>query len=211
ELAWGTPLEPVYHLDRAGVILTLDADLFLTSPGRVRYARDFATGRGVQRPDDRPYNRLYAVESTPTITGAAADHRLPLRAGQVESFARTLAGALGLDVEPGQALDDTTIPANWIDAVARDLQANSGAGLVIVGDHQPPVVHALAHAINQTLGNAGQTVTYRAPVVANPANQTQSLRDLVTAMNAGEVELLLILDGNPVYNAPADLEFAAAL
>src|SRR5690606_27445255 len=167
--------------------------------------------RGVQRPDERPHNRLYAVESVPTTTGAAADHRLPLRAGLVETFTRALARALGLEAAPGQPPDDEAIPARWIDAVARDLQAHSGAGLVIPGDHHPPAVHALAHAINQALGNVGQTVTYIQPVISSPANQTQSLRDLVAAMNAGEVELLLILGGNPVYDAPADLEFAAAL
>ncbi len=93
----------------------------------------------------------------------------------------------------------------------RDLQAQPGASLVLAGDHQPPVVHALAHAINETLGNVGKTVIYSEPVVANPVNQTESLRALIEAMNAGEVATLLILGANPVFQTPVDLDFAGAL
>ena len=99
----------------------------------------------------------------------------------------------------------------WIAAVAKDLQAHRGASVVIAGDTQPPAVHALAHAINQALGNAGRTVVYTEPVEAAPADQAQSLRDLVGDMNAGSVDILVIVGGNPVYTAPADLNFADAL
>ena len=209
QLAFGEGAEPVYRLNQADVVVCLDADLFQTSPGRVRYARDFADGRRAGAPAERSRNRLYAIESTPTITGAAADHRLPLKASQIEPFTRLLAQELGLAVagEP----TDPAIPAQWVSAIAQDLQAHGGAGLVIAGDGQPPVVHALVHAINETLGNTGQTVVYTEPVVANPVNQTESLRELVGAMAAGQVEVLLILGGNPVYNAPVDLDFGAAL
>jgi molybdopterin-containing oxidoreductase family iron-sulfur binding subunit len=173
ELAFGEAAEPVYRFDLAEVIVSLDADLFTMSPGRVRYARDFAGGRQVGADESRPPNRLYVAESTPTITGAAADHRLPLQASQVESFARSLALELGLTVVPGDETAAQAIPLNWVGAVARDLQAHAGAGAVVAGDHQPPVVHALAHAINEQLGNAGQTVVYIEPVIANPINQTQ--------------------------------------
>lgn len=208
QLAFGAVVEPVYHLDQANVIVSLDADLFGVGPGRVRHAREFADGRRVDAPEGRTRNRLYVLESTPTITGASADHRLPLRAGQVEAFARTLATELGLTVASTEASD---LPAPWITAIAHDLQAHAGASLVVAGDHQPAIVHALAHAINDTLGNVGKTVMYSDPVVANPVNQTQSLRDLVTAMTAAQVQMLLILGGNPVYTAPVDLNFAAAL
>jgi len=209
QLAFGAAAEPIYHFELADVIVSLDADFLFAAPGRVRYARDFADGRRVDAPEGRNRNRLYVVESTPTITGAAADHRLPLLAGQVENFARTLAQALGLTVAPGTASD--AIPANWISALVSDLQAQARASLVLAGDHQPPVVHALAHAINEMLGNVGQTVVYSEPVLANPVNQTESLRALVDAMNAGEVETLLILGANPIFQAPVDLNFASAL
>jgi len=211
ELAFGAPAEPVYQFERADVILSLDADFLGSSPGRVRYTRDFADGRRTDRPADRNRNRLYAVESTPTITGAAADHRLPLAASQIEGVARALAQELGLDVTAAEATPNREIPADWISAVARDLQEHAGASLVIAGDQQPPRVHALAHALNEHLANVNQTVIYTAPVVANPVNQIESLRDLVTAMDAGEVDMLLIVGANPVYHAPADLDFATAL
>ncbi|MEZ4707620.1 MAG: TAT-variant-translocated molybdopterin oxidoreductase [Caldilineaceae bacterium] len=208
QLAFGQPLEPVYHFDKANVIVSLDADFLQSMPGSVRYARDFAGGRGEAGADARPRNRLYAIESSPTLTGAAADHRLPLKASQVEMFARALANALGVAVDAGDA---SAIPANWISAVADDLRAAGGAGLVLAGDQQPPAVHALAHAINDALGAAGQTVSYASPIVANGASQTESLRALVNGMAAGEVQMLLILGGNPVYDAPVDLNFAGAL
>lgn len=124
QLAFGQPVEPVYRLDQADVILSLDADLLLTSPGRVRYARDFAKRRRVTGPEAGNLNRLYAIESTPTTTGAVADHRLPLKAGQIESFARAIAIELGLAVSPGDEAALQTVPANWVGAIARDLQAH---------------------------------------------------------------------------------------
>jgi molybdopterin-containing oxidoreductase family iron-sulfur binding subunit len=210
-LAFGRPLEPLYRFELADVILCLDADFVLASPGRVRYARDFANRRRVAEAGVGHLNRLYSVESTPTPTGSIADHRLPLKAGQIENFARVLARAVGVTVKGGDEPPLPTVLPHWLGAVARDLQAHRGTGLVIAGDQQPPLVHALAHAINEALGNAGRTVIYTEPVIANPANQTESLRQLVAAMAAGQVQMLLILGGNPVFNAPVDLDFAGAL
>lgn len=208
-LAFGRAVETVYRFNPARVILSLDSDFLTTGAGRVRYARDFAAGRRAESADSAPRNRLYAVESSPTLTGAAADHRLPLRAGEIGDFAVALARQVGLDV-PASA-QNPNIPARWVEAVAADLQENSGAGLVVVGDHQPPELHALAHALNAHLGNAGQTVFYTEPVVVNPESQAESLAALVEAMAAGEVELLLILGGDPLYTSPADVDFAAGL
>ena len=207
-LAFGQALEPLYHFERAEVILSLDSDFLHAAPGHVRYAHDFSGGRRAETAGSQPRNRLYVAESTPSITGAAADHRLPLRAEQIEHFARSLAQALGLTVA---ASDDPAIPSAWVEAVAEDLQAHPGSGVVVVGDHQPSAVHALAHAINEHLGNTGQTVVYTEPVAVNPASQNESLAALVKAMVAGEVELLLIVGGNPAYNSPADVDFAGAL
>src|SRR5207244_668406 len=96
-------------------------------------------------------------------------------------------------------------------AAYNDLVAHRGSGIVIAGDHQSPVVHALAHTLNQQVGNVGKTVFYTDPVDANPVNQTDSLKDLVADMRGGKVDLLIILGGNPAYDAPADLDFADAL
>ena len=215
-LAFGQMVEPIYHLDQATVIVSLDADFLADGPGHVRHARDFADGRRTVSPTNSDtaskQNRLYAIESTPTITGAAADHRLPLPPQQIENFARALATALGIAVTTA---GDTAPSAHWIDAIVADLQANAGNSLVIAGDYQPPVVHALAHAINSTLGNVGQTVIYSAPLLAAQPDhrpiQLASLQSLVTDINGGAVDLLLILGGNPLYYAPTDLDFAGAL
>jgi molybdopterin-containing oxidoreductase family iron-sulfur binding subunit len=208
QLAFGQQVNTIYNFDQANVVLSLDSDFMLKLPGRVPYAREFMAGRLV-RDGRKEMNRLYVVESTPTITGAQADHRLPLKAGQVEAFARALAQALG--VNAGGAAAPAGVPADWIPALVKDLQANRGTSIVIAGEEQPAAVHALAHAINNTLGNAGATVTYTAPAEANPGDQLAGLRELAGDMAGGTVELLLILGGNPAYTAPADLAFADAL
>ncbi len=208
-LAFGEDAEPIYRFDRADVVLSLDADFLSVGPGRVRYTRDFSDRRRV-RADKKEMNRLYAVESTPTVTGGMADHRLPIQARDVELFARALAARLDLlTVDDGSAFEDAH--RNWLDAMARDLLQQRGSSLVVAGDHQPPVVHALAHAINDALGNVGRTVVYLNPVEANPQSQTESLRELVRDMRAEKVDTLLILGGNPVFNSPADLEFGKAI
>ncbi len=207
KLAFGEYVNTVYHLDQADVIVSLDADFLSAGPGAVRYARDFANKRRVTGPESS-MNRLYVVESTPTVTGAMADHRLPLRARDLQSFARALAEGLG--VKGGNAVP-ARAPANWIPALVRDLEKHRGACLVIAGEQQPPAVHALAHAMNDVLGNVGKTVHYTDPVEANPVNALASLQELVADMRGGQVDTLLILGVNPVYNAPADLRFGENL
>lgn len=207
-LAFGEEVQPVFRFDQANVILSLAADFLAGGPMGVRYTYDFSQRRRV-RENATEMNRLYTVDSTPTVTSSSADHHLPLRSGQIEAFARALAAELGLEVEAPAELPG--VPENWIPALARDLQANQGASLVVVGDSQPPVVHALAHAINDALGNVGQTLYYTDPLEASPANQFESLRELVDDMAAGTVEVLIIIEANPVYSAPADLNFTEQL
>jgi MoCo/4Fe-4S cofactor protein with predicted Tat translocation signal len=205
ELAFGQKAETQYKLANADVIVSLDAD-FLSAgfPGFARYVRDFALRRN---PDDK-MSRLYVVESTPSSSGAKADHRLPLRASDVEQFARALHVMLGDDIDASLVPRE---PQVFVAAVARDLKSHRGSSVVIAGDHQTPTVHAFVHSINQALGNVGHTVVYTTPVIGNPENQTDSLRDLVSDMRAGKVDMLFILGGNPAYDAPADLGFADAL
>ncbi|HEV2728941.1 MAG TPA: 4Fe-4S dicluster domain-containing protein, partial [Terriglobales bacterium] len=211
-MAFGQPVETIYKLDAADVILSLDADFLAAGfAGQVRYARDFAERRD---PDSGNMSRLYVVESTPSSTGAKADHRLPLRAGDLEGLARALTTSVGVQTDvagvygnkaAGEAL------VRFFAALSEDLRKHAGSSAVIPGDHQPPVVHALAHAMNQQLGNVGKTVFYTDPVNANPVNQTESLQDLVTDMRGGNVDLLFVIGGNPAYDAPGDFGFAEAL
>jgi len=202
KLAFGQPIETRYDFSKADVIVSLDAD-FLSAGfhGNTRYIRDFAKRRN----PDAPMNRLYVVESTPTSTGAKADHRWPVRATEVLEVAKMMGERLFGQHGPAQSASDFAVGAY------QDLVNHREAGVVLVGDHQPPAVHALAHAINHQLGNIGTTVFYSDPVDANPVNQTESIKDLVADMRAGKVDLLVILGGNPAYDAPADLNFADAL
>jgi len=214
-LAFGEYVETQYHFDQAEVILALDSDFLVDLPGSLRYAREFAAKRRVHD-GNKKMNRLYAIESSPTLTGTMADHRRTMRASEVENFARALASR-GLKIEDGGSrLEDCDPPSSsidprfskWLQAVARDLQHHQGASLVIAGEQQSPFVHALAHAMNAALGNVGRTVIYTDSVEAQPVNQIESLRELAADMDAGKVEMLLMLGGNPVFTAPADLNFA---
>jgi len=209
-MAFGQPVETTYDLSKADVIVSLDAD-FLSSgfPGMTRYARDFAARRD---PDSEKMARLYVIESTPSSTGAKADHRLPMQASEVESFARSLLGQLNAKpVLPVGASAHQQKTFMFADATGTDLTRARGASVIIPGEHQPPAVHALAHAINAALGNIGKTVFYSDPVPAFTGNHNDSLKELVADMRAGKVDLLVILGCNPVYDAPADFDFADAL
>jgi MoCo/4Fe-4S cofactor protein with predicted Tat translocation signal len=190
-LAFGEAVNTYYRVENAKVILSLDSDFLTSGPGQVRYAREFAKSRTAEGG-----SRLYAAESTPTNTGAKADHRWPMRASEIGDFAADLA----------KQLNGSTgrVPA----ALVADLKQHGRESLVIPGDDQPPAVHALAHAINQALGAVGHTVVYTEPLETNPVDQFESLRELVRDMDSGAVEMLLILGANPVYWAPADFSFA---
>ncbi len=203
--AFGEHVEPRYQFQKATTILSLDADFVMNGPGNLVYAREFIDGRRV-RADQTEMNRLYVVESMPSATGSMADHRLPLRACEMEDFARMVASRLGIKV--GDVHD--VAPTEWVDALVEDLEAHKGASLVVAGEEQPASVHALVHAINAKLDNIGETVVFTEPV-ASPASQLEGLRKLVEEMQEGKVDTLIIIEGNPVFTAPADLDFAGAL
>jgi molybdopterin-containing oxidoreductase family iron-sulfur binding subunit len=208
-LAFGKPLNPVYRFDKADVIVSLDSDFLSSGPGHVRYAREFSSRRAIEGPSSN-LNRLYVAECMPTSTGAVADHRRPIASGDIQVIGYALADAVGVHGLNSEVINHPMC-REWLPAVARDLERHRGSSIVIAGEQQPPFVHALAHAMNAALGNIGNTVYYTEPLEANPASQMESLRDLASDLNAGKVDTLLILGGNPVYDAPADLDFGRAL
>src|SRR5215472_4152039 len=207
-MIFGQPLETTYKLDAADVIVSLDAD-FLQSgyPGQTRYARDFAKRRD---PDSEKMSRLYVIESTPSATGVKADHRLALKASDIAQRTFLLHDGL-VQPAPSTILATASVENNFLEGLLHDLRQARGSSVVIPGDYQPPVVHALAHAVNASLGNVGKTVFYSDPILNFTDNQNDSLKDLVADMKSGKVELLVILGGNPVYDAPADFGFYDAL
>jgi molybdopterin-containing oxidoreductase family iron-sulfur binding subunit len=209
--ALGQYLAPIYDFTTADVVVSLDAD-FLAAEGacNLRYARQFSSRRRLDAAPDR-LNRLYVAECTPSVTGMNADHRVPLKSSYIETFTRAIASRVGAGGPGGPS----AVPQgtdSYVDAIAQDLSAHRGTSLVLAGEAQPPSVHALAHAINQTLGNVGSTVTYQTPPEIVPSEQLAALRELVSDINAGRVQTLLIIgESNPVQTAPADLRFAEAM
>ncbi|HEX2253170.1 MAG TPA: molybdopterin oxidoreductase, partial [Thermoanaerobaculia bacterium] len=207
--ATGSARRPLADLGRARTVLALDADLFLTESEPIRNARGHATRR---RAEGEEPARLYVVESTLSVTGGNADHRLRLPSRHIGAFAAAVAAELG--VAAGElAADDLPAPARARAAVvARDLAASRGEAVVLAGRRQPPEVHALVHRINQSLGAVGPVLQLdEVPEGAAGAWGGADLADLARAIRAGEIDTLVVLGGNPAYTAPADLELPALL
>jgi len=212
--AFGEPVRLDYHFDQAKVIVSLDEDFLGVHPASMKYTRDFAVGRRIENPDHAEMNRLYVFEPGVSLTGANADHHVPVQRSDMAVIAAKIAVKL-LD-HPDQALQDLASRAvsgnaeldAMLDRVVVDLQANSGGeAIVTAGSSQPAEVHVLVAAINAAIGAFGRTVT----AVRLPDASSDQLGSLVDDMNAGRVSTLFILGGNPVFNAPADLKFAEAL
>jgi MoCo/4Fe-4S cofactor protein with predicted Tat translocation signal len=211
--AFGRPVNTYYDLAKADVVVSLDADLFESGHAAVRQARDFM-GRRTQQvrsgaSSDSKLNRLYVAECSPTGTGSVADHRLALDSGRIEAMTAQLARDLGVSIAGSPPVFDDT--AGWLAPLVNDLQQHRGRSAIIVGEYQDPAVHALAHAINSALGNIGHTVHLTESLDAVSVDQTASLVDLVNDMRADEVTALIMLDVNPAYDAPGELEFSSAL
>jgi len=207
--AFGRYVETQYRLGGADTIVAFGAELLSCAPGHLRYAHDFAARRRIDGAG-KPMNRLYAVESTPSSAGALADHRLALTPSESAIFARALAARLGVGGETAAATLDAE-RTRWLDALAADLQRHRGTSLVLVSESQPTAIHVLGHLLNDALGNVGRTVVYTEPVEAELVDHIASLRELAQDLERGSVSILLMIEGDPAYNAPADLDFAASL
>ena len=228
--ALGQSLRPIYHFDQAKVIFSLDCDFLGTEQDAFSHIRGYAKGRRVQDGEDdhASTNRLYAVESLLSLTGSNADHRFRVTSSQVFAVAAAMMDQCfeelgGMDNDAGspipalrtslrdKAKQVPQIPgkegwsAKWISESVKDLVAHKGQCLIVAGQRQPEAVHQLVAAMNVLLGNVGNTVSF----VADEQPDYLSLESLKASCDAGEVETLIILDGNPVYDAPADLDWKA--
>ena len=204
--AFGQSVKPYYQFDKADVIVSLDCDFLGSEEDVHNHIRKFSGRRAIEKPGDS-LNRLYVIESLMSVTGFNADHRLRLPGSAVVQAAAALAAQIVKEGAPA-GLDNAGKPAAadaaWLTACAQDLLQNRGKSLVVAGHGQPMAVHMLAHAINAALGNVGATVMLLP--VADAVEQ--GIAELAQALNAGQVETLMILGGNPVYNAPSDLDWA---
>lgn len=202
EMAFEQTVRPLAQLDQAKVIVSVDADLFYFHPAAVRYGRDFAKVRD----PDQPMARLYSIESAFTTTGSKADHRLAVPSSQIAGVLAQLDGALQGRAPQG---DEKTV--KFVTALAQELQS-VGNGVLIAGPNQDPSVHVQVAAINQRIRANGSTLDYlRVPPGSQRPKHSDAIKELAKEMNDGKVKNLLILGGNPVYDAPADVQFAAGL
>ena len=203
-------IQTQYDLSGADVVVSLDAD-FLSSasyPGFHKLVRDYASRR---KQPENGMNRMYAIESSPTTTGMKAEHRLGLRASEIPAFAAALANAVGVAGVNAPAYSWTDEQKKFLAALAKDLKANAGKSAVLPGMYQDPSVAAMALAINSALGNVGKTVSVTDESVNPiPGDQMAGMKSLVADMRAGKVDWLVLMNVNPIYDAPADLGFADA-
>ena len=208
----GRAVQPLYRFAAAKRVLSLDCDFLQAEPGAIAHARDWARGRRVSGPGD-DMSRLYIAESHFTITGSNADHRLRVASSHIPALAAAVAmrvfaqkGRFGeLSGVLAKLATGLEVETRWLDACVADLMEHGAASLVCAGFHHSPAMHALALAMNEVLGGVGTTVE----LVEVDAPAAASIQDLAAAIAAGQVSTLVILGGNPVYNAPADLDWPA--
>jgi molybdopterin-containing oxidoreductase family iron-sulfur binding subunit len=197
-MALGAPLETKVDLAAADVVLALDACFLGGGPGSLPLARRFADRRRVRGTRDE-MNRLYVAEPQLSVTGGMADHRARLSNHELLRATASLVAALSNGHAP---------ESPFFQAALRDLVAHRGSSVVLVGDRQPARLHAMGHVLNRALGNVGRTVEYIESPIFEAGTESHGLTRLTMALDAGEVDALVILEGNPLYNAPADLELA---
>jgi molybdopterin-containing oxidoreductase family iron-sulfur binding subunit len=190
-----------YDLSQADVIVSLDSDFLNSGPASLKYARQYGAKRSVD--NGQTPVRVYAIESAPTVSGSLADHHFSVKSSAIPSIAYLLAKAAGVATP-----EVASFVPDWLSKVAEDLNRNKGRCVVIPGEYQPEHVQLAAYAINAALGNVGTTV--RLLEAAVPEN-THTIEDLNADLNSGHVEMLVILEANPVYSAPASLNFEGAM
>ena len=218
--AFGDAIRTHYNLATARVVVSFDGDLFSSHPAQLKHNREWAL---VRNPKSGEMGRMYAAESRFTTDGGMADHRLPMRSSDIPAFVALVEAVLAdehqLALEGGVQLADLPPAHAATDgkarsvarAIAKDLAANAGRSILVAGPNQSAEVHARLHHLNALLGNVGRTVTYTDEPAAERVSHDQALRDLVAAIDAGEVQTLVIFEGNAVFDAPADVDLAAAL
>jgi molybdopterin-containing oxidoreductase family iron-sulfur binding subunit len=214
KIAFGSAVNTVHDFAMARAILALDSDFLQTEPGMLRATRTFVRGRQAHRPMEG-MSRLYVVEPNYTTTGSNADHRLRLPAREIEAYLLALCAELakgqGLSGDLAQYTKGASLPAgvpqSWVTAVAKDLIAHRGRSLVVAGSRQPARVHALVHAVNAALGNSGESVHFYAATEEDEPSPLADIKQLAAELDAGKVDTLITLGGNPAFDAPADLAF----
>lgn len=210
----GRDYRRMYRLRKAKVILTLEYDLFSANPEMVTNASGFSSGRRLRKPQDS-MNRLYSVESNYTLTGAMADHRLKLSAGLIPGFLLALTAELSkmgvlidLPAEFKNYTGKFEFDQKWLSAVADDLAANRGKSLIAAGSALGKDVLQLVQALNEALGNIGETVEFREAEDVF-VSDSDAVEEIFAAPD--QVETLIIIGGNPAYDTPTNWKVSDAI
>ena len=213
--AFGKAVRVNNHFDKAKIIISLDADFMGVDATAVGNAVAFAKTRDADASalgkDDAFMSRLYVIESQHTVTGAAADHRMSVQSSQIGGFLAALVAAIDGRKKGGEVDGSLPYRQRLLTAMAQDIVDNAAESLIVAGERQPPEVHAAVHALNNKLGNAGNTVTYSDLPDADDDSCLESMKAFVEAATGGDIETLIVLGGNPIYSAPQDLNLADAI
>jgi molybdopterin-containing oxidoreductase family iron-sulfur binding subunit len=207
-LAFGSIVDTVYSFDKAKRVVSFDADFLASMPGHLRYARDFMQCRHVEN-GRQNWNRLYSIESTPQLTGATADHRLAARVSQIEKIVKAVAQQSGIANVSAPKLE--AHEQKFVSALLKDVKEFKGQTIFVAGDNLSPASHYLVHGLNHVYSAPGKTLKYIQPIEQDPSSQIEGLQQLVREIQAGVVDNILFIDCNPVYTAPAELEFSTVL
>ena len=199
QAVFGAAVKPVYHFAKAKRILSIDADFLQSEAGAIANIRGFSKGRRVTKKDDA-MNRLYVAESALTLTGSMADHRLRVATSHMLALTAKLVAAAYPAAESAVApfTQGLNVDVKWVEACVADLMAHRGAALAVAGSHLPAEIHALVYGLNTVLGAIGETVTF---VQAEVTPASSSVAALAAAIKGGSVKTLVVLGGNPAYNA----------
>ncbi|NUP11902.1 MAG: TAT-variant-translocated molybdopterin oxidoreductase [Polyangiaceae bacterium] len=217
-MAFGEPRDVSYDLSKADVIVALDADILGNESNPVKNSKGFAARRNVEKGN---MSRIYVAEPCPTVTGHGSDHRLRIQSRRIGDLLKALASALvaaGAPIAEGIAGAAPTLSETekkWVEAAAKDLAKAKQNGVIALGNRQPAALHALAAALNHGLGAVGNTITTSLLpdlVIANDRSEgVGAFSQLIENLKSGKIDTLIILGGNPVFNAPVDRGFADAL
>jgi MoCo/4Fe-4S cofactor protein with predicted Tat translocation signal len=210
KLATGQPGRTMLHLDKASLVVSFDCDFLGAHPAQIRYASDWAVRRR-SADSEKEMSRVYVLESAFTLTGSVADIRLPTTTSHLLGILAKVAGQLLHPEDNTSKYEEDA----FVGQIVADINSHRGGAVVVVGAHLPPEAHQLALKINSALGAVGSAEGSRVSLYQDPAGDRLShfdaIAELSKKINAKDVETLLILGGNPAYDAPADLDFKKSL
>ena len=206
--AFGRRVQAVLHLDRARCIVALAADPFSDGPGAVRYALDWSGARDAGRNGSGELPRLLAAEVGPSLFGARADVRIALPPQRIDALVRRLAARLVDGSDPQSDATATPAETAFETTLVAALRSAGSDAVVVAGAALAAESHAAVHAIHRRIGAGGRTIDLIAPLAIDDA--AGSLTELVDAIGGGAVDTLLVVDANPLYDAPGALDVAKA-